>query len=230
MTASPSRLLLKLSGEAFQGKEGAFSPGSLQRITEEIAPLSWIELGIVVGAGNILRGARSPWLDRIEADSLGMLATVLNALALRAYLEGAGREVVVQSAVDTELTEPISPRCARRALEAGAIVIFAGGTGSPLVTTDTAAALRAVSIGASLLAKASNVAGVYDVDPATHPEARLLSDLSFDDFLAERFGVMDQVAVEICREHDLPIEIFDFDRPGAFSCLARGERVGTRVH
>lgn len=229
MLEAPSRILLKLSGEALKGSEGAFSPDSLNRIAGEIAPLSSVQIAVVVGGGNILRGARSAWLDRIEADTLGMLATVLNALALRAYLEAAGRDVVIQSAVGTELTDPISPRDARKALAQGAIVLFAGGTGSPLVTTDTAAALRAVSIGADLLAKASNVAGVYDGDPAVDPDARRLRDVSFDEYLAARYGVMDQVAVEICREHRLPIEIFDFDCAGALRALANGMRVGTRI-
>jgi uridylate kinase len=228
MSQPPPRILLKLSGEAFKGPEGAFSPGGLTKIAGEIAPLTSTEIAIVVGAGNIIRGARSPWLDRIEADTLGMLATVLNALALRTYLEALGREVFIQSAIDTELTDPISPREARRALDQGIVVLFAGGTGSPLVTTDTAAALRAVSIGATLLAKASNVPGVYDRDPA-EAGAHLLSELTFDEFLKARYGVMDQVAVEICREHRLPIEIFDFDRPGALAAISLGERVGTRV-
>jgi len=229
MPGSPSRILLKLSGEAFKGPEGAFSPDRLHWIAGEIAPLHSIELAIVVGGGNVLRGAQSPWLDRIEADTLGMLATVLNALALRSYLESSGRAVHIQSAIDTELTQPISARAARRALREGTIVIFAGGTGSPLVTTDTAAAIRSVSIGADLLAKGSNVAGVYSADPSTDPRARLIEDLTFDDYLDRRYGVMDQVAVEICREHRLPIEVFDLDVPDALSSLASGGRVGTRI-
>jgi uridylate kinase len=229
MPSAPRRILLKLSGEAFKGTEGAFSPAALQRIAGEIALVS-SGLAVVVGAGNILRGARSALFDRIEADTLGMLATVLNALALRTYLEAVGRDVFVQSAVSTELTDPVSPRDARRALDQGAIVIFAGGTGSPLVTTDTAAALRAVSVGADLLAKASNVDGLYDRDPAVDPAARLLREVSFDDVLAARYGVMDLVAVEICREHALPIEIFDFAQPGALAAIAKGRHVGTRIH
>jgi uridylate kinase len=228
MAAAPNRILLKLSGEAFKGPEGAFSPAALERIAAEIAPVS-LGIAIVVGAGNILRGARSELLDRVEADTLGMLATVLNALALRTYLEACGRNVFVQSAVQTELTDPVSARDAKRALDHGAIVIFAGGTGSPLVTTDTAAALRAVSVGADLLAKASNVAGLYDRDPAVDPTAKRLQQVSFDEFLAARYGVMDQVAVEICREHRLPIEIFDFSQPGALRALSEGRRVGTRI-
>jgi uridylate kinase len=228
MPTAPTRILLKLSGEAFKGPEGAFSPTALESLAKEIASVSF-GVAIVVGAGNVLRGARSALLDRVEADTLGMLATVLNALALRTYLEACGRDVFVQSAIDTELTDPVSPRDARRALAGGAIVIFAGGTGSPLVTTDTAAALRAVSVGADLLAKASNVAGLYDRDPSIDPGARLLHDVTFDEFLAARYGVMDQVAVEICREHQLPIEIFNFGQPGALRALAEGRRVGTRI-
>jgi uridylate kinase len=227
--ASPRRILLKLSGEALKGPEGAFSPVALERIAGEIAPVPF-GLGIVLGAGNIVRGGRSALRDRVEADSIGMLATVLNALALRMYLEAAGRDVFIQSAVSTEMTDPISPRDARHALDQGAIVLFAGGTGSPLVTTDTAAALRAVSIGADLLAKASNVDGIYDRDPVADSSARRLDDVSFDEFLAARYGVMDQIAVEICREHSLPIEIFDFEKPGALREIAAGRRIGTRIH
>jgi len=228
MPGSPSRILLKLSGEAFKGPESVFAPEALSRIAGEIAPLP-SEIAIVVGGGNVIRGARSPWLDRVEADTLGMLATVLNALALRSYLESYDRKVLIQSAIDTELTTPISPRVARKALQDGAIVLFAGGTGSPLVTTDTAAAIRAVSIGADLLAKGSNVAGVYSADPSRDETARLIEDLSFDEYLANRYGVMDQVAVEICREHGLPIEVFDLDRPNALADLTAGRRVGTHI-
>ena len=228
MPGSPSRILLKLSGEAFKGPESVFAPEALSRIAGEIAPLP-SEIAIVVGGGNVIRGARSPWLDRVEADTLGMLATVLNALALRSYLESYDRKVLIQSAIDTELTTPISPRVARKALQDGAIVLFAGGTGSPLVTTDTAAAIRAVSIGADLLAKGSNVAGVYSADPSRDEAARLIEDLSFDEYLANRYGVMDQVAVEICREHGLPIEVFDLDRPNALADLTAGRRVGTHI-
>ncbi len=229
MPGPPSRVLLKLSGEAFKGPEGAFSPEALSRISGEIAPLASTQIAIVVGGGNVLRGARSPWLGRVEADTLGMLATVLNALALRSYLESNGRDVRIQSAIDTELTEPISPRAARDALQDGAVVLFAGGTGSPLVTTDTAAAIRAVSIEADLLAKGSNVAGVYSADPSEDEAASLIENLTYDEYLASRYGVMDQVAVEICREHGVPIEVFDLDRPGALSDLAAGTRVGTRI-
>ncbi len=189
-----------------------------------------MELAVVVGGGNILRGARSGWLDRIDADELGMLATVLNGLVLRSYLERAGRDVLVQSAVSTQLTEPVSPRRAKRALSDGAIVIFVGGTGNPLVTTDTAAAIRAVSIDAELLAKASNVPGVFSADPKSGAPARLIPELSYDEFLEHRYGVMDLAAVEICKEHGIPIEVFDFGEEDALSRLAAGKRVGTLIH
>jgi uridylate kinase len=229
MHGSPPRILLKLSGEAFKGVDGAFSPDALSRIAGEIASLSSVEVAIVTGGGNVIRGAQSPWLDRVEADVLGMLATVLNALALRSYLQSFGRDVIVQSAVHTDLTEPIAPHKAAAALRDGSIVLFAGGTGSPLVTTDTAAAIRAVAIRADLLAKGSNVAGVYSDDPSVNQDARLLQDVTYDDYLARRYRVMDQIAVEICREHRLPIEVFDLGAPAALSKLAAGERVGTRI-
>jgi len=229
MRRSPSRVLLKLSGEAFNGPEGAISPSALERIAGEIVAVREAEMAIVVGGGNVIRGARTFDFPRVEADALGMLATVLNALALRSYLERKGREVVVQSAVQTELTDPISVRAAASALSEGSVVLFAGGTGSPLVSTDTAAALRAVSIDAALLAKASTVAGVYDGDPAKAEDAQFLTEITYDEFLQKRYGVMDQIAVEICREHAVPIEVFDFHRTGALAAIASGERVGTRI-
>lgn len=223
------RLLLKLSGEAF-GQASPFSPDRISRISRRIASITDLELAVVVGGGNILRGARSGWLDRVDADELGMLATVLNGLVLRNYLERAGREVLVQSAVSTQFTESISSRRAKRALSDGAIVIFAGGTGNPLVTTDTAAAIRAVMIDAELLAKASNVPGVFTADPKSGTSARLIPELSYDEFLKKRYGVMDLAAVEICKEHEVPIEVFDFEETDALRRLAVGERVGTLIH
>jgi len=229
MRRSPARVLLKLSGEAFKGSDSAFSPDALASIAGAIASTTSPQIAIVVGGGNVLRGAQSPWLGRVEADTLGMLATVLNALALRSYLEANGRTVLIQSAIDTELTEPISPRIARRALEDGAIVLFAGGTGSPLVTTDTAAAIRAVSIEADLLAKGSNVAGVFSADPDEDASARLINHLTYDEYLENRYGVMDQVAVEICRQHELPIEVFDLAADRAIETVLTGEPLGTRI-
>ncbi len=226
----PKRLLLKLSGEAFAGEEGAFSSKALSYISDQIVCLSGLEVGIVVGGGNIIRGARSPFLDRVDADSLGMLATVLNGLALSAYLEGNGKETLVQSSVQTEYTDPIYPRKARKALSEGKAVIFVGGTGNPLVTTDTAAAVRAAAIGADLVAKGSNVAGVFSSDPAKESNSQLIEELTYEQFLAARYNVMDQVAVEICRENRLPIIVFSFSDPDALKKISRGERVGTLIH
>ncbi len=228
MADKPKRILLKLSGEALKGENSPFSPASLHRICESIAAVP-VEWAIVVGGGNLIRGARSPWLDRVEADTMGMLATVLNALAVQSCLVSLGKTVLIQSAVDTQLTRPVSPRQAQAALADKTIVIFAGGTGSPLVTTDTAAAIRAVSIEADLLIKGSNVNGVYDGDPSTDPSARLIDELGYDDFLAHRYRVMDQVAVEICREHHMPIEVFNLEQPHALASIANGDKVGTRI-
>jgi len=228
MRRCPSRILLKVSGEAFKSDDGALSPEAFARMAGKIAPLP-LETAIVVGGGNILRGAQAPWIDRVEADTVGMLATVINAMVLRTALEATGRNTIVQSAVQVEGLSPISIRDATAALARGDVVIFAGGTGSPFVSTDTAAAIRAVAIHADLLAKASNVSGVYDSDPATNANAQRIADLTYADFLANRYGVMDQVSVEICREHNLPIEVFAWDRPGVLDNLAQGTRVGTRI-
>ncbi len=229
MTENPSRILFKLSGEALKGENSPFSPSSLRDICEAIvaAPVQW---AIVVGAGNLIRGAKSPWLGRVEADTMGMLATVLNALALQSCLVSLGKDVQIQSAIDTQLTETLSPDRARAALQGGSIVLFAGGTGSPLVTTDTAAAIRAISVEADLLIKGSNVAGVYDRDPSQESSAKLIRSLSYDDYLSHRYRVMDQVAVEICREHAMPIEVFDLSTPNALASIAAGSQVGTRIH
>jgi len=228
MADQPLRILFKLSGEALKAADGPFSPDALQRLSEQIAtaPAEW---AIVVGGGNLIRGARSPWLDRIEGDTLGMLATVMNALALCSHLEKLGKRVIVQSAVDTQLTSPIAPKEAKAALREGAVVLFAGGTGSPLVTTDTAAAIRAVSIGADLLIKGSNVDGVFTGDPSSGESVSLLPKVSYDEFLANRYGVMDQVAIEICREHKLPVEVFNLAKPDALQAITSRQQIGTRI-
>jgi len=229
MSPPPSRLLLKLSGEALKGQEGVFSPDALAHIAEELASLVDVQLAIVVGGGNIMRGARVSWPDRVEADTLGMLATVMNGLALRTFLEARRREVVVQSAIPTGLTPAVSIRDARKALNRGAIVLFVGGTGSAYVTTDTAAALRAVAVDADLLAKGSNVRGVFAADPDHGRAPDLIDSLSYDQFIGARYGVMDLIAVEICREARVPIEVFDLAAPEALARIASGERVGTRI-
>jgi len=230
MGPGPGRILLKLGGGLLAGAGGPLSPDTLSRLATEIVAAPTVELAIVVGGGNIVRGASAEWLDRVRADALGMIATVINALALQACLEREGRDVVVQSAVTAEGTETIDIRRAGDALSRGAVVIFAGGTGNPLVTTDTAAAIRAASIGANLLAKGSDVGGVYTGDPASHPDARRLQQIGYDDYLRERYRVMDQVAVEICRSHGIPITVFDATQPGAITSVLRGDPIdATRI-
>jgi len=225
----PSCVLLKLSGEAFKGPQGPLSPESLRHIVEEIASIRDTRMAIVVGGGNIIRGARSQWLSRVEADALGMLATIINGLALKSYLEEFGREVIVQSAIVSEFAEPVAPHKACAAMCEGKIVVFVGGTGNPFVTTDTAAALRAAAIRADVVAKASNVDGVFTSDPAAGEASQLLRELSFDKFIEKRYGVMDLVAVEICRENNLPIVVFNWNKPGALRAIASGERIGTLI-
>lgn len=226
---APSRLLLKLSGTAFKNENGPFSETKLHRFSQEIALLTQTELAIVVGGGNIIRGSRSELINRIEADTIGMLATVLNGLILRAYLEQAGRKAILQSAIATEFTKPISWRRARSALSNGEVVIFVGGTGNPFVTTDTAAAIRGAMIAADLIAKGSDVDGVYTDDPASGKEVHLLRNITYDKFIRERYRVMDITAVEICKEHDLPIVVFNLNAPTALEMIAAGKPVGTII-
>ena len=229
MRSPVGRLLLKLSGESIRGEAGVIAPTSLKYLAKEIRSVGEIAIAIVIGGGNIIRGARSEWVSRTEADTMGMLATVLNAIALRPYIEAEGRDVMIQSAVYTGFTEPVAPRKATAAMDNGTVVLFAGGTGNPLVTTDTAAAIRAVTIGSDMVAKASNVSGVYTEDPKSGRDVRLLKEVTFDEFLVNRYRVIDQVAVELCREHDLPITVFDVGEPGNLSALVRGEEVGTYI-
>lgn len=184
---------------------------------------------MVIGGGNFLRGAELKELDRVVADQMGMLATVLNGLALRQSLENRGHKVLLQSAVVTAYAEPLDPHSARQALAAKKIVVFAGGTGNPFVTTDTAAAIRASEIGADLLLKATNVAGVYSDDPKKNPKAKLYKELTLDEAIAKRLNVMDLTALAICRENKIPIRVFDVFRAGNLENIVRGEPIGTEV-
>ncbi len=233
----PRRILVKLSGEMLKEDGAPFSPLALERVAGELAAISGAqsdtEVAVVIGGGNILRGARSPWLPRVRADRMGMLATVLNALALQAYLEAAGRAVVIQSAVPVDGIAAVDPIAAQSILSQGKIVIFAGGTGNPFVSTDTAAAIRAASIGADLLAKASNVAGVYETDPnGSSRPGEPLKELTYDAFIAARYQVMDVVAVELCREHGIPILVFNGTEPSSLQLLGGADvwRLGTMIH
>ncbi len=231
------RVLLKLSGEAFADPELGYGidPATVQRVAEEVAEAAsgGAEVAIVVGGGNIFRGVSqaAKGMDPANADYMGMLATVINALALRDFLEKQGVATRVQSAITMqELAEPYIRLRAIRHLEKGRVVIFAAGTGNPFFTTDTTAALRAIEIGAQALLKASKVDGIYDRDPATNPDATKLDELSYMDFIAAELRVMDTTAVTMCKEHHVPIHVFDMTVPGNIVKAVRGDRIGTVVH
>ncbi len=232
-----SRALLKISGEAFAGTRTGGSGidfGVIDRLSDEIKSVAAMgaQLGLVVGGGNILRGttASQQGMDRVSADYMGMLATVINALALQHILEKKGLDTRVMTAIRMEeLAEPYIRRRAVRHLEKGRMVIFAGGTGNPYFSTDTAAVLRALEIDAQVLMKATNVDGVYTADPRKDPNARLLAQLSFQDALVQGYGVMDANAFGLCKENHLPIVVFNINQPGATARVLAGERVGTIV-
>ena len=230
------RILLKLSGEALCGETGGFGihPETLQRVAAEIAEVSrmGVQIGIVVGGGNIFRGLKgaSAGMDRSQSDYMGMLATVINSLALQDALERAGCPTRVMTAIEIkQVAEPYIRRRAMRHLEKGSLVIFAAGTGNPFFSTDTAAALRAVEIGAQALFKATKVEGIYDRDPARHEGAQLFTKISYDHFLANKIGVMDQTAVTLCRENKLPIRVFKLAQRGNILRVCMGENIGTVV-
>ncbi len=231
------RVLLKLSGEAFADPELGYGidPVTVKRVSEEVAEAhaTGTQIAIVVGGGNIFRGVSSAakGMDPASADYMGMLATVINALALRDALEKAGVPTRVQSAISMQqLAEPYIRLRAIRHLEKGRIVVFAAGTGNPFFTTDTTAALRAVEVGADLLLKASKVDGVYDRDPVTHPDATHIPELEYMDFLSMGLRVMDSTAITMCREHGVPIVVFDMTEPGNIVRAVKGEHIGTIVH
>jgi len=235
-TQSPyRRVLVKLSGEVLMGSEQyGIEPAMLARVAEEIHQLAdlAIEVGIVIGGGNIFRGAglARAGMDRVTADHMGMLATLINALALQDALERVGAHARVMSALQIhEVCEDYIRRRAIRHLEKGRIVIFAAGTGNPFFTTDTAAALRAIEIGADLLIKATKVDGVYSADPNTDKAATRYARLTFDQVLSDKLNVMDATAIVMCRENSLPIRVFDLRRPGDMVRLVGGQDVGTLV-
>jgi uridylate kinase len=231
------RVVLKLSGEAFADPEMQYGidPTIVSRVAEEIAGVhhEGYEIGIVVGGGNIFRGvsAAAGTMDRASADYMGMLATVINALALRDALEHAGSPTRVQTAISIQqVAEPYIRLRAIRHLEKGRIVVFAGGTGNPFFTTDTTAALRGAEIGAAAILKGTKVDGVYDADPTTTPEAHLLGDVTYMEAIQRQLGVMDATAITMCMENHLPIRVFNMNRPGEIAGAVRGEDVGTLVH
>ncbi len=230
------RVVLKLSGEAFANAELGYGidPDTVAATAGEIAEVvaEGYEVAVVVGGGNIFRGLSdaASGMDRANADYMGMLATVINALALRDGLERAGAECRVQTALTIqEVAEPYIRLRAIRHLEKGRVVIFAAGTGNPFFTTDTTAALRAAEIGADAVLKATKVEGIYTADPNTHPDAELLAELDYMHAIAEQLGVMDTTAITMCMENDLPIRVFNMTVPGNIARAVRGEPVGTLV-
>lgn len=229
------RILLKLSGEALAGDS---SQGINAKIISQIASdvqsafEVGVEMGIVIGGGNIFRGvaASAQGMDRASSDYMGMLATVINALALQDALEKKGLETRVQTAIGmAEIAEPYIRRKAIRHLEKGRIVIFAAGTGNPYFTTDTAASLRAMEINADVIMKATKVDGIYDKDPKIHPEAQLYDELSYMDVLSKGLKVMDSTAISLCMDNKLPIITFNLMVPGQIARVIRGEKIGTIV-
>lgn len=231
------RVVLKLSGEAFADPELNYGidPLIIDRVATEISQVvaEGYQIAIVVGGGNIFRGLSSAakGMDRANADYMGMLATVINALALRDSLERAGAPTRVQTAINIqEVAEPYIRLRAIRHLEKGRVVIFAAGTGNPFFTTDTTAALRAAEVGAEAVLKATKVDGVYSADPVTNPDAELLETLTYMDVLSQQLRVMDSTAITMCMENDIPIRVFNLAKPGNIASAVRGESIGTRVH
>lgn len=237
MTAVPvfRRVLLKLSGEALSGGQGfGIDTETLNKVCREIASIVElkVEIAVVIGGGNFFRGlqAQESGIERASADYMGMLATVMNAIAVQQALRQAGIEARVQSAIPiSPVSEPYIRGRAIKHLRHGRIVIFASGTGNPFFTTDTAASLRAVEIGAEVLLKATQVDGIYSADPKTNPDAARYHKISYSDALRKQLKVMDATAFALCQEHSLPIRVFAMNQPGALKRVVTGEDVGTLV-
>lgn len=229
------RVLLKLSGEALAGDRGfGIEPSVVDRLTDEIRSIAemGIQLGVVIGGGNIVRGAIASrqGMDRVQADYMGMLATVINALAIQDLLEAKGVQTRVMTAIRMEeIAEPYIRRRAMRHMEKGMVVIFAGGTGNPYFSTDTAAVLRAIEMESDVVIKATKVQGVFTSDPKLDPDARFLPTITFQEVMARELGVMDAAAVSLCKENGLPIIVLNLEERGAVAAAIRGEHVGTLV-
>ena len=230
------RLLLKLSGEALMGEDTyGINRQTIDRIVGEIGQVValGVEVGVVIGGGNIFRGVAlgAAGMDRATADYMGMLATIMNALALQDAMRRAGLNARVQSALNIEqVVEPYIRGKAIRYLEEGKVVVFAAGTGNPFFTTDTAAALRGSEIGAEVVLKATKVDGVYTADPKTHPDAQRYQRLSFDEAIIKNLRVMDATAFALCRDQKLPITVFSIFKPGAMKRIVLGDDEGTQVY
>lgn len=230
------RVLLKLSGEALQGGKPnvAIAPPVLERLANELAELVQLNVqpGVVIGGGNFFRGTTLSALgiDRITGDHMGMVGTIMNALAFRDALEKIGVPTRIMSAIPMSgIVDHYNRRKAIHHLENKRVVLFSGGTGNPLVTTDSAASLRSIEIGANVLLKATNVDGIYSTDPAKDPNATFYSTLSYQEVLKKELGVMDLSAFSQCRDHKMPIRVFNIHRPGAMREIVLGEPVGTLV-
>jgi len=229
------RVLLKLSGEALMGKQAyGIDPETLRTIAEEVKEITalHVETALVIGGGNIFRGVAgvAQGMDRATGDYMGMLATMLNALALQNVLEHVGVDTRVLSALEMkELAEPYIRRRATRHLEKGRVVIFGGGTGNPFFTTDTAAALRAMEINADVIMKATKVDGVYTADPMKDDRAQFLPEVTYLDVLQKRLKVMDATAISLCMDNNLPIIVFNMMKKGNINKVLAGERIGTLV-
>jgi uridylate kinase len=228
------RVLLKLSGEALAGEKGfAWDFAIVERLAGEVASVvqAGASVGLVIGGGNLVRGRLlSKEVDRVTGDYMGMLGTVINALAVQDVLERKGLTTRVMTAIRMEeVAEPYIRRRALRHLEKGRIVIFAAGTGNPYFSTDTAAALRAIQMKVNVIIKATSVDGVYSADPKRDPNAKFYEEISFRDVMLENLGVIDQTAITLCSENHLPLIVLNIHRPGAFVSAVRGERVGTLV-
>ena len=229
------RIVLKLSGEALAGSQGyGIDPPVLDRVGEEVRAVTelGVQVAIVIGGGNIFRGiaASAAGMDRATADYMGMLATIINSMALQDALEKAGLQTRVLSAIEMRaVAEPYIRRRAIRHLEKGRVVIFAAGTGNPFFTTDTAGALRAVEIGADAIVKATKVDGIYSADPKKDPTARRIDKVTYIEVLNQGLGVMDTTAISLCMDNKLPIVVFDLTRAGNIKRLVLGEPVGSIV-
>lgn len=235
-TAVYQRVLLKLSGEALMGNaQASIDPATLDRIAAEVADVvhSGTQMGIVVGGGNFCRGASlsEAGMDRVASDHMGMLATVMNALAIQDALERAGISTRVMSAFPLDgVCEKYDRRAAMRHLNDGQVVIFSAGTGNPFFTTDSAASLRAIEIKADVVMKATKVEGIYSEDPVNNPDADFYDEISYQEAIERELGVMDLAALCLCRDHQMPIKVFSIYKENALKRVVSGEKEGTLVH
>jgi uridylate kinase len=230
-----NRVLLKLSGESLMGdREFGIDPLALRNFAEEIAGIHelGVQIGVVIGGGNIFRGIQSAaqGIHRVSGDQMGMLATVINSIAFQNALESLGIQTRLQTAIKMEqIAEPLIRRRAIRHLEKSRVVLFGAGTGNPYFTTDTAAVLRAIEIEAEVIIKATRVDGIYDADPEKNPDAVMFDTISYDDVIHKNLRVMDQTAFTLCKENNLPIQVFNINNNGNFMRLVKGEQIGTIV-